>query len=62
MRKPGNKSATGRKTLRPQAAFDHPANADRTAPHLGPTMNCGLALDEAPSARPMTGAARTAWR
>ena len=46
-------------TLRSQAWFDNPANADMTALYLERTMNFGLSLDELQSGKPMIGIAQS---
>ena len=46
-------------TLRSQAWFDNPANADMTALYLERTMNFGLSLEELQSGRPMIGIAQS---
>ena len=56
------KSGTAAKpalTLRSQAWFDNPANADMTALYLERTMNFGLGFDELQSGRPIIGIAQT---
>ena len=46
-------------TLRSQAWFDNPGNADMTALYIEPTMNFGLSFEELQSGRPMIGIAQT---
>ncbi|RZL91804.1 MAG: dihydroxy-acid dehydratase [Variovorax sp.] len=46
-------------TLRSQAWFDNPDNADMTALYLERTMNFGLGFDELQSGRPIIGIAQT---
>lgn len=46
-------------SLRSQAWFDNPANADMTALYLERTMNFGLGIDELQSGRPIIGIAQT---
>ena len=58
MSKPRKKSASTA-TLRSQAWFDNPANADMTALYLERTMNFGLSLDELQSGKPMIGIAQS---
>ena len=56
------KSTTAAKpalTLRSQAWFDNPANADMTALYLERTMNFGLGFEELQSGRPIIGIAQT---
>jgi len=46
-------------SLRSQAWFDNPANADMTALYLERTMNFGIGIDELQSGRPIIGIAQT---
>ncbi len=46
-------------TLRSQAWFDNPGNADMTALYIERTMNFGLSFEELQSGRPMIGIAQT---
>lgn len=53
------KKAAKARTLRSQAWFDNPANADMTALYLERTMNFGIGIDELQSGRPIIGIAQT---
>ncbi len=53
------KSAKSAPSLRSQAWFDNPDNADMTALYLERTMNFGIGIDELQSGRPIIGIAQT---
>jgi dihydroxy-acid dehydratase len=57
--KKAKKKAAKARTLRSQAWFDNPANADMTALYLERTMNFGIGIDELQSGRPIIGIAQT---
>ena len=55
----GNGKGKNKMSLRSQAWFDNPDNADMTALYLERTMNFGLGFDELQSGRPIIGIAQT---